>query len=69
LFAGKNIGAGVSNPHSAEEKGFLSSTQFLQFDVAVFGDITSSVQRRDQDFSDLNQYLTFKYPNVLVPEL
>ena len=26
MYAGKNIGGGVSNPHMIEEKGFLQSS-------------------------------------------
>jgi len=47
MFSGKNIAAHVSNPQMVEEKGFLSSTQYLHFDVAISGDVQSAVNRRD----------------------
>jgi hypothetical protein len=47
MFAGKNLTAHVSNPQMVEEKGFLSSSSFLHFDVAVTGDVQSAVNRRD----------------------
>lgn len=37
--------------------------------MQIQGDVSSEVQRRDQDFSDLHKYLTSKYPNVLVPHI
>ena len=69
MFSGKNLYAHVANPQVIEEKGFLSSSQFLHFDVTITGDVSSAVNRRDQDFSDVCHYLTFKYPNALVPPL
>ena len=47
MFTGKNLQAHVSNPTMIEEKGFLSSTQYLHFDLAISGDVTSAVNRRD----------------------
>ena len=33
----------------------------------IKGDIESETARKDQDFNDLQKYLSVKYPNVLVP--
>lgn len=40
---------------------------YLQFDIIIEGDVSTSIKRRDQDFNDLYNYLFDKYPNVLVP--
>jgi hypothetical protein len=47
MFSGKNISASVSNAQMVEEKGFLTSSQYLHFDVNITGDVTSAVNRRD----------------------
>ena len=43
LYANKTISSAVCNPNVVEERGFLQSTQFLEFQVDVSGDVTSSV--------------------------
>lgn len=69
LFTGKNIVAEVGNPTKVEEKGFLSTTEYLEFEVTISGDINYKTPRRDHDFQYLSQYLMTKYPNVLIPNL
>ena len=37
--------------------------------MAVTGEVSSLVQRKDHDFNDIHAYLTVQYPNILVPSL
>ena len=69
LFSGKNCLAAVINPRTIEEKGFLSSSTYLGFEVLISGDVSSQVVRKDQDFADLHSYLELLFPHVMVPPL
>lgn len=53
-----------------EDKGFLSTSHYLQFDVQIEGDVNlKKTSRKEQDFNDLHKFLSFKYPNVLIPHV
>ena len=67
MFSNKRVFAKVSNPKILEEKVLFMSSKFLQFDMSISGDISSLVQRKDQEFNDIQEYLSLKYPNVIVP--
>ena len=69
MFCNKKCTANVGNPEEIEDKGFLTTTYFLQFEILVQGEVTSQVTRKDQEFTDLHKYLTIKYPNTLVPHI
>ena len=69
LFTGKACSVTIANPQTIEEKHFLQSSTFLQFDIKVMGGVNSLVSRRDQDFNEVHEYLTVMYPNVLVASL
>lgn len=69
LFANKKCTCTVGNPQEMEDKGFIQSSHFLQFEVLIQGDVASQVHRKDQEFTDLHKYLTIKYPNALVPHV
>jgi hypothetical protein len=53
LFSKKNCYVKISNPQQLTEKVFLATNNYLQFDVAIEGDVESNCSRRDQDFNDL----------------
>ena len=42
--------ADVGNPYKVEEKGFVSTTEYLEFEVTISGDINYKTARRDHDF-------------------
>ena len=67
IFVGKKCRVVVHEPKVVTEAGFLSSSHFLEFTVSVSGEVATTVNRRDQEFSELHSYLTLHYPNVLVP--
>ena len=69
MFSNKKCVCTVGTPQEIEDKGFLTTTYFLQFEILVQGDIASQVHRKDQDFTDLHKYLTLKYPNALIPHV
>ena len=69
MYSYKKVNSMVSNPQEIEDKGFLSASNYLQFEILVHGDVQSSVQRKDQDFTDLHKHLTMKYPNALIPHI
>lgn len=68
-FSNKKIVSDVGHPKKVEEKGFLSSSEHLEFDINLSGDVKSTVNRRDQDFNQIKDYLTIRYPNALIPNL
>lgn len=69
LFSNKKCSSTVGNPQEIEDKGFLQSSHFLQFEVLILGDVASQVHRKDQEFTDLHKYLTIKYPNAIIPHM
>jgi len=69
MFSGKLCSAKVTNPQVLEEKVLFMSSTYLQFDLTVLGEISSLVQRKDNEFNDIQKYLSLKYPNVVVPPL
>lgn len=68
-FSNKKVVSDVGNPKKVEEKGFLTSSEHLHFDITLSGDVTGSVNRKDQDFNMIKDYLTIRYPNALIPDL
>lgn len=69
MFFNKKCTAMVGEPLEVEDKGFLSSSWYLQFEIMVQGDVISQVQRKDQEFTELHAYLSLRYPNALIPHL
>ena len=47
MLCNKKCTGTVGNPQEIEDKGFLTTTYFLQFEVLVQGDVTSQVTRKD----------------------
>ena len=66
-LSGKNITSSVSNSQVIEEKSFLSTSTYLQYDILLGGDIKSQVSRKDQDFDEIYNWLKNTYPAVIVP--
>ncbi len=69
MFSNKPCNCKGSNPQVLEEKVLFMSSTFLQFEVTVEGEVGSIVQRKDNEFNDIQKYLSLKYPNVVVPPL
>lgn len=53
LLSFKHFNVTINNPQQMQEKVFLMTNAYLQFDIIIEGDVSTMSTRRDQDFNDL----------------